>query len=122
MVNTIVEKFSISQRALAAYMDSDHSILSRYAAGDIYLQANVFPILLKIYTLSVAITESQPAKPSEEEKIELQKAANWCRTQYAPLQKKLAKIILQYQQACNTLKLLSALGNARAGAAPKKQR
>lgn len=122
MVNSIVEKLGISQRTLAAFIDSDHSILSRYAAGEIYLQANVFPLLLKIYALSVAITNPEPAKPSEEEKIELQTAANWCRTQCQPLQKKLAKTVLQYQQAGNMLKLLTALGKAPADAAPKKQR
>lgn len=122
MVKSITEKTGISQRSLAAFIDSTQSVISRYGTGGIYLQSTVFPQLLKIYTLSADITTTAPPTPTEEEKLEVQQAANWCRTQCRPLQKKLDDTLLQYQQAGTMLQLLTKIGPAPVNAAPKKQR
>ena len=122
MVNELIKKLGISQRTLAAFIESDHTILSRYAAGDVYLQPHVIPELVKMYTLSVAFTAPVQSIPSIPDKIDLQKAANWCRTKCKPLEKKLAATLLLYEQGSNMLQLLAALGPAPMGAAPKKQR
>lgn len=122
MVKPIIEKTGISLRALASFVGCDHAALSRYAAGGMYLRNDVVPQLAKLYTLSVAIAPAEPAKPSEAEKTDILQAADWCRTQCQPLQKKLATTLVRYQQAGNALQLLAAIGTAPADAAPKKQR
>ena len=122
MVKPILDKTGISQRALAAFIDCDHTTLSRIDASGRMLKTDALSQLLKIYLLIVPITPSAPAKPSDTEKAAIQKAADWCRIQCVPLQKKLAKTLLQYEQAGNALQLLAAMGPAPADAAPKKQR
>ena len=111
MVKTLLQKIGISQRTLAAYIDSDHTVLNRFANGDIYLKPHVAPQLHKILSLGNNIIDTSELAPTEQEKMAMLQEAVFIKNKCRPIQKKL-----------DTMKLLSLLGPATPDEKPKKQR
>lgn len=122
MVKTLLQKIGISQRTLAAYIDSDHTVLNRFANGDIYLKPHVAPQLHKILSLGNNIIDTSELAPTEQEKMAMLQEAVFIKNKCRPIQKKLDTMQLNYIQATSMLKLLSLLGPATPDEKPKKQR
>ena len=123
MVNSFLEQFGITQRALAKYIGSEHSVVSRYIANGKYLQPHAVTEFYKIQMLALTL-KLQPAmpQPTEKEKATMLKDAAFYKAKCTPIQKKLDLVKARYQQGVNLLQLLAELGPAPEGSPPAQQR
>lgn len=110
--NLLYEKIGISQQALGAIIGAKQSTLSRHDNDTRDLPSTASIALNDLILIAIKIPESPLPLSTEADKKELLNAANWCKAQCHPLQKKLAKMLLQQQQAVNMLAFIDAYRKA----------
>lgn len=104
----LYEKIGISQQALGAIIGAKQSTLSRHDNNTRDLPSSASIALNDLILVAIKLPESPLLACTETDKKELQKAAEWCKAQCHPLQKKLDKMRLQQQQAANMLEFIAA--------------
>lgn len=121
--NIIYERTGMSQQALMQFTGANQSTLSRHLAGTRLLPGEPG---LKLVNMIVCLTSLPSQLPERslatEEKAELQNAADWCRTQCIPLQKKLEAMQMEATKATQLLQFVNALEKEDAEPTESKQR
>jgi transcriptional regulator with XRE-family HTH domain len=122
MVAFILDKMGISQRNLANFVGTAQSLISRSEAATRNIPPDANLQLINIYTLLSKLPPPSNAKPTTEEKAHCQQQAEWCLAQCHPLQKQLATMLTNYQQADTILQFLNADTTQHTALTDKKQR
>jgi len=104
----LYEKIGISQQALGAIIGAKQSTLSRHDSDTRDLPSNASIALNNLILIAIKLPEASLPTITEADKKELLKAAERCKIQCHPLQKKLDKMRLQQQQAANMLAFIVA--------------
>jgi transcriptional regulator with XRE-family HTH domain len=119
IVQTILTKTGLSQRALARFLNTNDSVLSRYEAATRSMPVNTMLPLVHIQQLLTILPTPPPPSPSAEDIATLQQRAAYCTAQAAVLQQQLQNMQLQYIQAATLLQLIAAL---QADTTPKTEK
>lgn len=109
IVQYILGSVGISLRALASFVNTDHSVLSRYEAATRSLPTDVMMPLATLQQTIANLPAPPLASPSAEDIQILQQRAAYCTAQATILQQQLAAMQLQYTQAATLLQLIAAL-------------
>jgi transcriptional regulator with XRE-family HTH domain len=122
MVAFILDKMGISQRNLANFVGTAQSLISRSEAATRNIPPDANIQLINIYTILSKLHPPSSAKPTEEEKAYCQQQAEWCLAQCHPLQKQLAAMQANYQQADTMPQFLNVYTEQHTALNDKKQR
>lgn len=109
IVQFILSAIGISQRALAALINANHTTLSRYEAATRSLPTNVMLPLAELQNILATLPAPPQASPSAEDIQTLQQRAAYCNAQATILQKQLAAMQVQYTQAATLQQLIAVL-------------
>jgi transcriptional regulator with XRE-family HTH domain len=112
----------LSKRNLAAFVGTDQSALSRFETGGRNLAPDALVMLANLYKKASTIKATMQARPTLEDKFFCKEQMQWCRVQSIPLQKKLAIIIENFQQASTALQVLDTLAKETTLKTEKKKR
>lgn len=122
MLETLLQRLGITQRALAVFLETDPTLLNRYAAGTRNLPPFVLPRMAQLYIAITTLTAVETPTPTAAEAAHMLEEAKWCQDQCRPLQKKLTLVKMHYQQAGLLLKWLNGVGDAEAAISEKRKR
>jgi hypothetical protein len=122
IVEYIIGRVGISLRALASFIDTNHSILSRYEAATRSMPVNTMLPLVHIQQILTTIPSPPPPSPSTEDIATMQQRAAYCTAQAAVLQLQLQNMQLQYTQATTLLQLVTILQAEPTTKTDKQQR
>lgn len=108
----LYEKMGISQQALGAMIGAKQSTLSHHDNDTRDLPAMADIALNNLLLIAIKLNNAALPTVTNSDKKELLKAADWCKAQCHPLQKKLDKMLLHQQQAANMLAFIDAYKKA----------
>jgi hypothetical protein len=121
---TMIEHFcrltGLSKRSLAAFLDTDQSLLSRVDSGGRSLPTNALLQMTALYKLATAGANSLAQAPPDP--VTAAEKTAWCITQCIPLYKQLHTTQENCRQAALALQLLETCEKADDQLPPKKQR
>ena len=122
IVQSILSAIGISQRALAALINANHTTLSRYETAIRSLPTNVMQPLAELQQTLSSLPTPPQVSPSTEDIQTLQHRAAYCTAQATVLQQQLAAMQLQYTQAATLLQLIAAMRSKPITTAGNQQR
>ncbi len=118
----ICAKTGLSLRTLAALVDADQSLLSKYELGTRTLPSDALLQLVKLSTQLNALPVIEPPVLTTEEKEYLQQHVQNCRVQITQLKKQLNAVKENYRHATTMLMVLPLLAQNALYTTTKKQR
>ena len=119
MIKDLIEKLGVSRRALATFLDSNQSNISRYENHTRNMPFAAIPQVAKLLAMIHKALPATPPQPTAAEKAEAQKRADWCRVLLQIQQKKLAAMQKNYEQAQLMLSIVEQHTKATQELTPK---
>jgi transcriptional regulator with XRE-family HTH domain len=111
-VKTLCQELGLSHQQLASFINCDRSLISKSQRGERPLSADTMLLLYRMYTVYINMSGTPFFQIANDQQLqEWEIRLHGCRLRKAMMQRRLAKLVQQFQKATRMLQWLEALNN-----------